>query len=80
MAEKGIDMAFRLPESIESARQAGPPHTIVSIGGVDPKVPGDAVRIEWDLPEPAEGDMDAMRHGRDEIEKRVSELIQQLKP
>lgn len=79
MAEKGIDMGFRVPESMETALAAGPPEMIVATGcGRIPAAPG-AERIDWDLPDPEGLDVGGMRSLRDEIERRVSELIGQVK-
>jgi len=76
MAEKGIDMAFQVPLSIEAALEEGTPELIVTMGCGEacPVVPG-ARRMDWDLPDPAGGSMETMRGVRNEIEKRVAELI-----
>ncbi len=76
MAEKGIDMAFQRPQSIKSALLEGAPDLIVTMGCGEtcPYVPG-ASRLGWDLPDPAGGGMEAMRGVRDDIEKKVAELI-----
>lgn len=80
MAEKGIDMGFRIPESVETALNAGRPDMIVTMGCGDIKAVPDAVRVDWDLPDPDGQDIDFMRKVRDETEKRVLDLIDQLKP
>jgi protein-tyrosine-phosphatase len=79
MEEKGIDMAFRIPQSIESAIKSTSPEQIVTMGCGEecPIVPG-AQREDWDLPDPAGKDIDFMRTVRDEIEKRVTELVSGL--
>jgi len=79
MAEKGIDMGFRIPQSIEKALEAGPPEMIITMGCGDqcPMVPGAKV-ADWDLPDPAGKDLDFMRSVRDEIEKRVETLIRDI--
>ncbi len=76
MAEKGIDMAFQTPQSIDDALREGAPDIIVTMGCGEacPMVPG-AKHLDWDLPDPAGESMDFMRRIRDTIEKRVSELI-----
>jgi multimeric flavodoxin WrbA/protein-tyrosine-phosphatase len=76
MAEKGIDMAFQRPRSIESALLEGAPDVIVTMGCGEacPHVPG-ARRLDWNLPDPAGGGMETMRGVRDDIEKKVAELI-----
>ena len=76
MAEKGIDMAFRVPQSIETAIKAVKPDIIVTMGCGEacPFVPG-AERVEWDLPDPAGQDLVFMRQVRDQIEGKVMELL-----
>jgi len=79
MHAKGIDMAFRVPQSIESAISNNAPDFIVTMGcGEDcPYVPGAQMR-DWDLPDPAGKPPDFMREVRDEIESRVKDLIKEL--
>ncbi len=79
MAEKGVDMAFRKPRSIEDAISAGQPDVIITIGCEEkcPFVPG-AERQDWDLPDQAGKPIDFMRNVRDEIEMRVKELVNSL--
>ncbi|MCP4689116.1 MAG: flavin reductase [Desulfobacterales bacterium] len=76
MAEKGVDMAFRTPMSIEAAIADDAPDIIVTMGCGEacPMVPGAKV-IDWDLPDPAGKPIDFMREVRDEIEKRVIDLV-----
>ncbi|MDM8516189.1 NAD(P)H-dependent oxidoreductase [Desulfobacterales bacterium HSG16] len=75
MHEKGIDMAFRKPQSIETALVEQQPDYIVTMGCGEkcPLVPG-AERIDWDLPDPAGKPIEFMRDVCDEIEKRVAAL------
>ncbi|GBC62703.1 flavin reductase [Desulfonema ishimotonii] len=79
MAEKGIDMAFRIPQSIDTAIDGGNPGQIVTMGCGEqcPLVPG-ATKTDWDLPDPAGRDIEFMRNVRDEIEERVMALIRTL--
>lgn len=79
MAEKGIDMYFNIPQSIEAAMREGAPEMIVTMGCGEtcPTVPG-ARHMDWDLPDPAGQGMDVMRDVRDEIKKRVDKLISEL--
>ena len=76
MAEKKIDLAFRVPQGIEAALANGRPDAIVTMGCGEecPVVPG-AVRQEWDVPDPSGQPIEIMRQARDEIESRVKELI-----
>jgi len=79
MAEKGIDLAFHEPISIEQAVAEERPNMIVTMGCGEtcPAVPGAEV-IDWDLPDPAGESEDVMRNVRDEIEKRVVALVEDL--
>jgi multimeric flavodoxin WrbA/protein-tyrosine-phosphatase len=79
MHEKGIDMGFRFPHSIEAAISNDNPEVIVTMGCGEecPYVPG-ARMLDWDLPDPAGKPLDFMRQTRDEIEKRVMGLIEEL--
>ena len=77
MQEKGIDMAFRRPGTIEEAIENIRPDMVISMGCGDecPVIPG-AKREDWDLPDPAGRPIAFMRTVRDEIEKKVTKLIQ----
>ncbi len=76
MAEKGIDMAFLKPKSIEDAVLYGKPELILSMGCEQacPSIPG-AKTQEWDLPDPSGKSIAFMRKVRDNIEERVSKLL-----
>jgi multimeric flavodoxin WrbA/protein-tyrosine-phosphatase len=76
MAEKGIDMAFQAPRSIEDALTEGAPELIVTMGceKTGSEAP-EARRVHWDLPDPSGGSAGDIRDLRDDIEKRVAELI-----
>ena len=78
MHEKGIDMAFRIPQSIETAISNNNPDVIVTMGCKEecPFVPGAQI-LDWDLPDPAGKPLDFMRQVRDDIENRVHKLIQE---
>jgi len=79
MHEKGIDMAYRVPQSIESAISMTTPDFIVTMGCGEecPFVPG-ARMLDWDLPDPAGKPPDFMRRVRDQIENNVKNLIKEL--
>ena len=79
MAEKGIDMAFRKPVSLEAAMGRGKADYAVTMGCEVscPVLPGAEI-IEWDLPDPKGQPIDFMRGLRDEIQKNVMDLISKL--
>jgi protein-tyrosine-phosphatase len=72
-------MGFRSPQRIETAISDITPEVIVTMGCGEecPYVPG-ARMLDWDLPDPAGKPLDFMRQTRDEIEKKVKNLIQEL--
>ncbi|MDY6880258.1 MAG: NAD(P)H-dependent oxidoreductase [Desulfatiglans sp.] len=76
MAEKGIDMAYRRPRSIEAVLGHFQPNMVVSMGCGDkcPYLPGVQTR-EWDLEDPAGRSLEFMRGIRDDIEERVKRLL-----
>ncbi len=76
MREKGIDMAYRVPQSIDDAARYRAPDLIITMGCGDtcPMYPGVETKT-WDLPDPAGKPIEFMRNVRDEIEKRVKDLI-----
>jgi arsenate reductase len=76
MAEKGIDMGFRKTRVLEQTVSELRPDMIITMGCVEacPVIPG-VERLDWDLPDPAGQSMDVMRNVRDEIEKKVRELL-----
>jgi protein-tyrosine-phosphatase len=79
MQEKGIDMGFRRPKSIEQAISKDKPDIIITMGCGEecPFVPG-AKTENWDLPDPAGKSIEFMRNVRDEIEKKIIELKDKL--
>ena len=79
MQEKGLDMAFRTPQHIESAIAENRPEMIVTMGCGEecPFVPG-AQMLDWELTDPAGRPLDFMRQTRDEIENRVKSLLDEL--
>ena len=80
MHEKGIDMGFRSPRSLEEAIAKDTPELIITMGCGEqcPLVPG-AKTVDWDLPDPAGRSIEFMRDVRDEIEKKVLNLINEIK-
>lgn len=79
MAEKGIDLAFRKPRSVQEVVKSNSPHIIVTMGCEVscPVIPGAKV-INWDLPDPVGKPVEFMRELRDDIEKKVIELVSKL--
>jgi multimeric flavodoxin WrbA/protein-tyrosine-phosphatase len=81
MQEKGIDVAFRKPRSVEQAFAGPPPQVIVNMG---PEVAGttpSAVQpLAWDVPAPADRSPAEMRSLRDDIEARVLALLETITP
>jgi multimeric flavodoxin WrbA len=80
MHEKSIDMEFRKPRSLEEAIADNAPELIITMGCKEqcPIVPGAKI-IDWDLPDPAGQPLVFMRNVRDEIEKKVINLIEEIK-
>lgn len=76
MHEKGIDMGFRTPQKLDDVISHDTPEIIITMGCAEqcPFVPG-ARKLDWDLPDPAGKPIEFMRDVRDEIEKRVQNLI-----
>jgi len=76
MIEKGIDMAFRKPQSIDDAIKNTPPDWIITMGCGEecPYVPG-ARMEDWDITDPAGKPIEFMREVRDEIEEKVKTLL-----
>ncbi len=76
MAETGMDLAFINPQSIDRALEESTPDWIVTMGCGEscPVVSGSTV-VDWDLADPAGKSLDEVRQIRDEIEKRVGELL-----
>jgi len=79
MAEKGIDMAFRKTNRLDDLLTTVTPDMIITMGCGEacPFIPG-VIRQDWDLPDPAGPSMDIMRKVRDDIEKRVTQLVDEL--
>ncbi|MBU4344169.1 MAG: NAD(P)H-dependent oxidoreductase [Proteobacteria bacterium] len=76
MKEKGIDMAFRRPQSIDAAVLAGKPDIIITMGcGEECAFISDVIRQEWNIPDPSGKPVEFMRNVRDIIEKKVIQMI-----
>lgn len=78
MAEKGIDLREAFPKRLTDAG-VGAADVVVTMGCGDacPVVPGKAYE-DWALDDPAGQDLETVRRIRDEIERRVSDLLHRL--
>ncbi len=78
MAEVGIDLSGRTPRGLteDDARWAD---VVVTMGCGDkcPYVPGRRY-VDWELQDPAGRPIEAVRETRDEIGRRVTELLAEL--
>jgi arsenate reductase (thioredoxin) len=78
MRELGIDLAEREPKLLtrELAEQAD---VVVTMGCGDecPYIPGRRY-LDWDLEDPKDRPLDEVRATRDDIDRRVRELVEEL--
>jgi arsenate reductase (thioredoxin) len=78
MREVGMDVAERVPRMLtrELAEEAD---VVVTMGCGDecPYIPGKRY-IDWDLPDPKGRPLDEVRATRDDIARRVAELVAEL--
>ncbi len=79
LEERGLSLADPTPTSVgelPSVRY----DVVVTMGCGDrcPSLPAD-LRMDWDLPDPAELGDDEFREVRDEIESRVGDLVRSLR-
>ena len=78
MSELGIDLSGRRPRGLtrELAEQAD---VVVTMGCGDecPYIPGKRY-LDWDLPDPKGRPVEEVRATRDEIARRVEELVSEL--
>ncbi len=79
MEEMGIDMAYVKPIYLNNLLEETNPDIVVTMGcGVEcPVIPG-TKRIEWDIEDPADKDLDFMRKVRDQIFEKVKRLYEEL--
>jgi arsenate reductase len=78
MRELGVDLSSRTPRKL-TAEDAEWADVVVTMGCGDecPYVPG--VRyVDWDLADPKGRPLEEVRASRDEIERRVTELVGEL--
>jgi arsenate reductase len=78
MREVGIDLADRVPRKLER-EDAEWADVVVTMGCGDecPYIPGKTY-LDWDLEDPKNQPLDRVRATRDEIARRVEELIRTL--
>ena len=79
MQEKGMDMAFRKPKSITEIMKTDQPDMMITMGCDEQCVfiPG-IKHQDWRFPDPAGKPVDFMRKVRDDIEKRVFNLVKEI--
>jgi arsenate reductase len=78
MGELGVDVSRRIPRELTSA-DAEWADVVVTMGCGDkcPFVPGKRY-LDWELEDPKDRPLEDVRRTRDEIERRVVELIDEL--
>jgi arsenate reductase len=78
MNELGIDLSDRTPQLLTS-ELAEPADLVITVGCGDecPQIP-DKRYIDWDLTDPAGRPVDEVRAVRDEIDRRVRALLNEL--
>jgi arsenate reductase (thioredoxin) len=78
MNELGIDLSDRTPQLLTS-ELAEPADLVITVGCGDecPYIPGKRY-IDWDLTDPAGRPVDEVRAVRDEIDRRVRALLNEL--
>ncbi|MET8801391.1 arsenate reductase ArsC [Streptomyces sp. NPDC004546] len=80
MTEVGIDIAAEVPKVLTvEAVQASDVVITMGCGDTCPVFPGKRY-LDWELPDPAGQGVEAVRPIRDEIEKRVRGLIDEITP
>ncbi|MFF4015213.1 arsenate reductase ArsC [Streptomyces sp. NPDC001843] len=80
MAEAGIDISAEVPKVLTvEAVQASDVVITMGCGDTCPVFPGKRY-LDWELPDPAGQGVDAVRPIRDEIEKRIRGLLDEIAP
>ena len=78
MAELGIDLSEEVPKPItDEAVRAADAVITMGCGDACPVYPGKRY-LDWDLPDPAEQDLETVRAIRDELDTRVQALLAEL--
>jgi protein-tyrosine-phosphatase len=80
MKEKGIDISMNKPKLLTTAMAEGADKIITMGCSVEKICPAPLLKnvIDWDLEDPKDKPIEKARQIRDEIEKRVLELISEL--
>ena len=80
MAEEGIDMSAEIPKVLtDDAVRASDVVITMGCGDTCPIYPGKRYE-DWKLDDPAGQGVDAVRPSRDEIRRRIEELIAEIAP
>jgi arsenate reductase (thioredoxin) len=78
MAEIGIDISREIPKRLTTDKvRAADVVVTMGCGDACPVYPGKRY-LDWDLPDPAGLDLPAVRPIRDEIRRRVAQLLAEL--
>jgi len=78
MAEIGLDISREFPKPLTDDKvQAADVVITMGCGDACPIYPGKRY-LDWDLPDPAGLDLEAVRPIRDEIARRVQQLLAEL--
>ena len=78
MAEIGLDISREFPKPLTDDKvQAADVVITMGCGDACPIYPGKRY-LDWDLPDPAGLDLEAVRPNRDEIARRVQQLLAEL--
>ncbi|MFI5965219.1 arsenate reductase ArsC [Streptomyces asoensis] len=80
LAEVGIDISAEVPKVLTvEAVQASDVVITMGCGDTCPVFPGKRY-LDWELPDPAGQGVDAVRPIRDEIERRIRGLVDEIAP
>ncbi len=80
MAELGLDLGQEFPKPMtDEFVQAADVVITMGCGDACPIYPGKRYE-DWELDDPADADLDDVRHIRDEIARRVGRLVEELAP
>jgi protein-tyrosine-phosphatase len=78
MAEIGLDISREFPKPLSTDKvQAADVVITMGCGGACPVFPGKRY-LDWDLPDPAGLDLEDVRPIRDDINRRVQQLLTEL--